>query len=61
MMHRLLEFEAGQPAPVHQRPGRSVIVMTVAEQKTGQLLASLTQGAHRRQTRTNEIADASWA
>ena len=57
MMHRLLELQTGQPAPVHQRPGRPVVVMAVAQQEAGQLLARLTQGAHRRQTRTHEIAD----
>ena len=31
--------------------------MAVAQQEAGQLLARLTQGAHRRQTRTHEIAD----
>ncbi len=57
MMHGLFELQPGQPAPVHQRPGRAVVVMAVAQQEAGQLLASLTQRAHRRQTRTHEIAD----
>src|ERR1700682_3329012 len=57
MMHRLLESETGQPAPVHQRPGWSVVMMAMPQQEPGQLLASRTQGAHSRQTRTHEIAD----
>jgi len=30
MMHRVLEPQAGEPSPVHQRPGRSVVVITMA-------------------------------
>jgi hypothetical protein len=57
VMHGLLEAQPGEPAPVHQRPGRAVVVMAVAQQEARQLLASLTQRAHRRQTRTHQIAD----
>ena len=57
MMHRLVELQACQPAPVQQRPGRAVVVPAVAQQEAGQLLAGLAQGAHRRLTRTDEIAD----
>jgi len=56
-MHRLGECEAGQPAPVHQGPGRSVVVMALAQQEAGQLLARLAQSAHRRQARAHEITD----
>jgi hypothetical protein len=41
-MRRLLESQSGHPPTVHQRPGRSVIVMAVAQQETGELLTSLT-------------------
>src|SRR5271169_1117654 len=57
MMYRLVELEAGQPAPVQLRPGRSVVVAAVAQQEAGQLLTRLAQGAHRRLTRSDEIAD----
>jgi hypothetical protein len=57
MMHRVFEPQAGQPAPVHQRPGRPVVVMAMTQQEAGQLLPSLTQGPHRRQTRPHQIAD----
>jgi hypothetical protein len=53
MMYRLVELEACQPAPVQLRPGRSVIVPTVAQQETRQLLSRLAQGAHRRLTCTS--------
>jgi hypothetical protein len=33
MMYRLVELEACQPAPVQLRPGRSVVVPPVAQQK----------------------------
>lgn len=56
-MHRLGECEAGQPAPVHQGPGRSVVVMALAQQEAGQLLARLAQSAHRRQARAHKITD----
>ena len=56
-MHRLLELEAGEPPPMQLRPGRPVVVMTMAQQEAGQLLASLSKCAHRRLTRTDEIAD----
>ena len=57
MMHRLVELQAGQPAPVQQRPRRAVIMMAVAQQEAGQLLAGLTKAAHRRLARTDEITD----
>ena len=56
-MHRLLELQSGQPAPMDQCPGWPVVVMAVAQQESAQLLTGLTQAAHRRQTRTQEIAD----
>ena len=40
VMHRVLEPQAGEQSPVHQRPGRSVVVMTMAQQEAGQLLAT---------------------
>ena len=48
---------AWQPAPVQQRPGRSVVVPAVAQQEARQLLSRLAQGAHSRLTCTNEITD----
>ena len=54
VMYRLLEAQPGQPTPVHQRPRRAAVVMAVTQQKARQLLASLTQRAHRRQTRTHQ-------
>ena len=56
-MHRVLEPQAGQPSPVHQRPGRSVVVMTMAQQEAGKLLAGLTKCPHCGQTRPHQIAD----
>src|SRR5215212_12007362 len=56
-MHRVLELQSGQPAPMDQCPGWPVVVMAVAQQESAQLLTGLTQAAHRRQTRTQEIAD----
>ena len=56
-MYRLVKLVACQPAPVQLRPGRSVVVPAVAQQEARQLLTRLTQGAHRRLTRTNDIAD----
>src|SRR5215203_3912188 len=56
-MHRLLELQSGQPASMDQCPGWPVVVMAVAQQESAQLLTGLTQAAHRRQTRTQEIAD----
>src|SRR5215204_949156 len=57
VMHRLLELQSGQPASMDQCPGWPVVVMAVAQQEAAQLLTGLTQAAHRRQTRTQEIAD----
>src|SRR4051812_35109859 len=56
-MHCLLELQSGQPAPMDQCPGWPVVVMAVAQQESAQLLTGLTQAAHRRQTRTQEIAE----
>jgi hypothetical protein len=56
-MRRLFELQPGQPATMQQRPGRTVVMMAVAQQEAGQLLASLAQRAHRRQIRLHEIAD----
>jgi len=57
MMHRLLELETCQPPSMQLRPGRPMVVIAVAQQEAGQLLASLSQSAHRRLTCTDEIAD----
>jgi hypothetical protein len=57
VMHRLLEPQSGQPATVHQRPGRPMVVMAMAQQEAGELLTRLTQAAHRRQTGAHQIAD----
>jgi hypothetical protein len=35
VVHGLFESQSRQPAPVHQRPGRSVVVMAMAQQETG--------------------------
>ena len=56
-MHRVLKAQAGKPSPVHQRPGRSVVVMTMAQQEAGQLLAGLTKCPHGCQPRPHQIAD----
>ena len=57
MMRRVRKPQAGEPSPVHQRPGRSVVVMTVPQQEVGQLLTGLTKCPHRCQTRPHQIAD----
>jgi len=57
VMHRLLELETCQPPSMQLRPGRPMVVIAVAQQEAGQLLASLSQSAHRRLTCTDEIAD----
>ena len=57
VMRRLLEFQAGHPATVHQRPRRSMVGMAMAQQKARQLLTGLTQTADGRKTRAYEIAD----
>src|ERR1700722_8269182 len=56
-MRRVFELQPGQPATMQQRPGRTVVMMAVAQQEAGQLLASLAQRTHRRQTRSHKIAD----
>jgi hypothetical protein len=57
VMHRVLKSQADKPSPVHQRPGRSVVAMTVAQQEAGKLLAGLTKRPHCDQTRPHQIAD----
>jgi hypothetical protein len=57
VVHRLFEPQPGQPATVHLRPGRPVVVMAMTQQEAGQLLARLTQAANRGQTGTDQIAD----
>ena len=42
---------------MHQRPSWAVIVMAMAQQEPGQLLAGLPQHAHRGQSRAHQIAD----
>jgi hypothetical protein len=56
VMHRMLEAQAGQPSPVHQRPRRTFVVMALAQQKAGQLLTGLTQRPHCRLARPHQIA-----
>jgi len=56
-MHSLLELETCQPPPMQLRPGRPMVVVAVTQQETGQLLAGLSQSAHRRLTCTDEITD----
>ena len=62
VMRRVFELQSGQPAPVHQRPGRPVIMMAMAQQEAGQLLARLPHrlrtAARRARTRSRI---ASWA
>jgi hypothetical protein len=57
VMDRVFEPQSGQPAPVHQRPGRPVVMMAMTQQEAGQLLASLTQRPYRGLTRPHQIAD----
>ena len=57
VMRCVFERQSGEPAPVHQGPGRPVIMMAMARQKAGELLARLPQHAHRRQSRARQIAD----
>ena len=57
VVRRPLKSQAGHPPTVHQRPRRSMVVMAMAQQETGELLTSLTQTANSRQTRPHEIAD----
>ena len=56
-MHRLIELQACQPAPMQSRPRRSVVMVAIAQQEAGELLSSLPQAPHRRYSRTNQIAD----
>ena len=56
-MRGLIKAQAGEPASVHPRPGRAIVVMAVAQQEARQLLARLTKRAHRRQARTHQVAD----
>jgi hypothetical protein len=56
-MHSLLELETCQPPPMQLRSGRPMVVVALAQQEAGQLLAVLSQSAYRRLTRTDEIAD----
>src|SRR6516165_7458243 len=56
IMDSLLELETCQPTPVQLRPRWPVIVMPMAQQEAGQLLTRLAQGAHRRLTRTHQVA-----
>ena len=53
----LLELETYQPSSMQLCPGRPMVVIAVAQQEAGQLLASLSQNAHCRLTGTDEIAD----
>ena len=57
VMRCVFERQSGKPAPVHQGPGRPVIMTAMAQQKAGELLARLPQHAHRRQSRAHQIAD----
>jgi len=57
VMRRLLESQSGHPPTVHQRPRRSVVVMTMAQQEAGELLTGLTQTANGCQASAHEIAD----
>ena len=57
VMRCVFERQSGEPAPVHQGPGRPVIMTAMAQQKAGELLARLPQHAHRRQSRAHQIAD----
>ena len=57
LMRGVFERQSGEPAPVHQGPGRPVIMTAMAQQEAGELLARLPQHAHRRQSRAHQIAD----
>ncbi len=57
VMRCVFDRQSGEPAPVHQGPGRPVIMTAMAQQKAGELLARLPQHAHRRQSRAHQIAD----
>ncbi len=56
-MRRLLEFQAGHPATVHQRPRRPIVVTAMPQEKARELLTGLTQTADGRKTCAHEIAD----
>jgi hypothetical protein len=56
VMRRLCEAQACQPAAVHQRPGRTMVVMAVTQQKARQLLAAAPQAVYRRLTGADQIA-----
>ena len=47
----------GQLMPTQLRSGRPMVVVALAQQESGQLLAGLSKSAHRRVTRTDKIAD----
>ena len=53
---QLLEPQPGQPAPMHQRPGRAIVMAAVAQQKAYELLSGLPQAAHGCQAGTDQIA-----
>ena len=47
MVRILGEPQTGEPAAMHLRPGRTMVVVAVAEQEARQLLAGVPQAAHR--------------
>ena len=47
----------GQLMPTQLRSGRPMVVVALAQQESGQLLAGLSKSALRRVTRTDKIAD----
>src|SRR6202453_97832 len=56
MMRRLLEFQSGHPATVHQCPRRPIVVTAMTQEKARELLTGLAQTADGRKTRAYEIA-----
>ena len=55
-MHRLFELETRQPAAMQLGPGRPAIVASLAQQKSGKLLARPAQAMHRIEPGAHQIA-----
>jgi hypothetical protein len=56
MMHRLLELEPGQLAPMQLGPSRSPVMAALAQQEARELLARSAQRMHRVQTGAHQVA-----
>lgn len=56
VMHRLFELETRQPTAMQLGPGRPAIVVSLAQQKPGELLARPPQAVHRVEPCPHQIA-----